>query len=116
VRKLCAMLGRAHGAQKHRSAFKNGILRWLCLQLEYDSRFVNPRVLQIVRKAKNMNGDPTFGSPFVFHLSCPGLFVRLLHFPGVAGAEELREVAWAALGDDVLNLLGHHVLVAVAVP
>ena len=37
---------------------------------------------------------------------------RLLHFPGVAGAEQFREIAGAALGDDVLDLLVHHVFVA----
>src|SRR5271156_21971 len=36
----------------------------------------------------------------------------LLYFPGVAGLEELVEVAGAALGDYVLKLLGHYVFVA----
>src|ERR1700682_1047413 len=37
---------------------------------------------------------------------------RLFLFPGVARAKELAEIAAAALGDDVFDLLVHHVFVA----
>ena len=37
---------------------------------------------------------------------------RLLHFPGVAGAQKLAEVAGATLGDDVFDLLIHQVFIA----
>src|SRR5258708_37977381 len=37
---------------------------------------------------------------------------KLFHFPGVARAKELSEIAAAALGDDVFDLLVHHVFVA----
>src|SRR5258708_10379715 len=37
---------------------------------------------------------------------------RLLYFPGVARAKKLGEVAATALGDDVFDLLVHHVFVA----
>src|ERR1700682_258694 len=37
---------------------------------------------------------------------------RLFHFRGVARAKELAEIAAAALGDDVFDLLVHPVLVA----
>ena len=37
---------------------------------------------------------------------------KLFHFPGVARAKELAEIAAAALGDDVFDLLVHHVFVA----
>jgi len=37
---------------------------------------------------------------------------ELAHFPGVAGVQEFVQVARAALGDDVLYLLVHDVLVA----
>ena len=36
----------------------------------------------------------------------------LLYFPGVTRAEEFGKIAWAALGDDVLDLLVHHIFVA----
>ena len=36
----------------------------------------------------------------------------LLDFPGVAGVEEFVEIAGAALGDYVFDLLVHHVFVA----
>src|SRR5260370_32541942 len=37
---------------------------------------------------------------------------RLLYFPGVARPKKLTEVAGTALGEDVLDLLVHHVFVA----
>src|SRR5437879_8732937 len=36
----------------------------------------------------------------------------LLHFPGVARSKKFAKVAGTALGDDVLDLLAHHVFVA----
>src|SRR5712692_5079274 len=38
--------------------------------------------------------------------------VKLFHFPGVARAQHLPEVARAAFGDDFLDLILHHVFVA----
>src|SRR5712691_9984537 len=35
-----------------------------------------------------------------------------LHYPGVAGAKKFRDIARAALGDDVANLMIHQILVA----
>src|SRR5437879_13764827 len=37
---------------------------------------------------------------------------RLLYFPGVAGAQEFAEVAGAALGNNVSDLLIHQVFIA----
>src|SRR5437879_12147291 len=37
---------------------------------------------------------------------------RLLYFPGVAGAQEFAEVAGAALGNNVFDLLIHQVFIA----
>jgi hypothetical protein len=37
---------------------------------------------------------------------------ELFHFPGIAGAQELAQVAGTSLRDDSLNLLIHHVFVA----
>ncbi len=38
--------------------------------------------------------------------------LELFYFPGVAGTEELREIAWSTLGNNVLNLLVHDVFIA----
>src|SRR2546426_10133040 len=35
-----------------------------------------------------------------------------LHYPGVAGAKKFRDIARAAFGDDVANLMIHQILVA----
>src|SRR5467141_1722746 len=40
----------------------------------------------------------------------------LSHFPRIAGVEQLREIARTPLANDVLNLPGHDVLIAIAVP
>src|SRR6266436_8633822 len=37
---------------------------------------------------------------------------KLLHFPGVTSAKKFAEVAPPALGDDVLDLLVHHIFIA----
>jgi hypothetical protein len=67
----------------------------------------------LCRSAEIANGRDQGGREsskyFLRNLRHPG---RLLYFPGVARAKKLGEVATAALGEDVFDLLVHHVFVA----
>src|ERR1700732_495717 len=58
------------------------------------------------RRPSHLAASKTSAKRFRFALS---------HFPGIAGVKQLREIARTSLGDDVLNLPGHYVLIAVAV-
>jgi len=82
----------AHGA--------GGFLGSRLTQLSSGQKSRAPRTAEYRRSTIGANEEVLGGSG------------KLFHFPGVARAKELAEVAAAALGDNVFDLLVHHVFVA----
>src|SRR5713226_206585 len=71
------------------------------------------RCAQTTRNAKRYRGEMGLRRSSVLHEKAMLLGKRrLLHFPSVARAKKLGEVAATALGDYVFDLLVHHVFVA----